>query len=87
MVLSELLENAKVLVVGAGTGAELIYLARMCPNWYFTVVGPDKEMLDACRKKCEENEILSRCSLHQGTVETLPGNKTGVRAEWHLLKR
>lgn len=80
MILEELPEDAKILVVGAGTGPELIYLAEAFPKWNFTAVEPDKKMLEACRRKCEESDILPRCTFHEGTLETLPGNESYVAA-------
>ena len=71
----ELPEDTKMLVVGAGTGPELIYLAEVFPKWNFTAVEPDKRMLETCRKKCEESNILPRCTFHDGTLETLPGSE------------
>lgn len=52
-VFAELPVDASVLCVGAGTGSELIHLAKKFPGWKFTVVEPSGAMLDVCRYRAE----------------------------------
>jgi len=71
-ILKDLLENAHILCVGAGTGAEIIYLAKTFANWRFTAVDPSVSMLEVCRRKLEGLGMESRCNFHVGYVDSLP---------------
>jgi len=72
MVLSELPADARILCIGAGTGPEMIDLAGAFPEWRFTAVEPAAAMLDICRQRAEEHGFASRCTFHEGYLDTLP---------------
>ncbi len=72
MVFADLPASARILCVGAGTGAELIYLAQAFPHFHFTAVEPAKPMLDICRQRAEESGVASRCTFHLGYLDSLP---------------
>lgn len=72
MVFSEFPTRSRILCVGAGTGVELMYLAKEFPEWQFTVVEPSSPMINRCIEKTEESGIKSRCTFHEGYLRTLP---------------
>ncbi|HSI84070.1 MAG TPA: methyltransferase domain-containing protein [Candidatus Methylacidiphilales bacterium] len=72
IIFGELPERARILCVGVGTGAELFALARVFPHLEFTAVDPSQPMLEICEKRAHEEGIASRCTFHNGYIETLP---------------
>lgn len=70
-VFAELPADAKVLCVGVGTGAELAHLARRFLRWSFTAVEPSGPMLDLCRQRAEREGFASRCTFHEGYLDSL----------------
>ncbi|MDP0492523.1 MAG: class I SAM-dependent methyltransferase [Verrucomicrobiota bacterium JB023] len=71
-VLAEIPAKANILCVGAGTGAEIVYLSEQFPDFRFTVVEPPEKMIDQFRAKADQLGILNRCVIHRGYLETLP---------------
>lgn len=75
LILSELPADAQILCVGAGTGTEMIALAQAFPQWQFTAVEPASAMLEVCQRKAEESGITSRCTFHEGYLDSLPASE------------
>lgn len=61
---------AKVLVVGAGGGAELGVFARAQPQWRFVGVDPSEPMLQLAQNTL--GPLAARVDFHHGYVHTAP---------------
>ncbi|MET0328968.1 MAG: class I SAM-dependent methyltransferase [Luteimonas sp.] len=70
-VFADLPEEARILCVGAGTGAEMAHLARRFPRWRFLALDPSARMVEACRARAERDGFLDRCDFHTGVLDTL----------------
>lgn len=77
LVLENLPAHAKILSVGAGTGADILSLAQAFPEWTFVAVEPSAAMLAICRERMQNAGIADRCELVHGFVQDVP-----VRAEF-----
>ena len=69
---SMLADDAHVLIVGAGTGTEVVKLAQDRPRWRFTAVDPSAEMLERCRQTVWEEGLGERVDFVCDRVEALP---------------
>lgn len=68
---SGLPDAARILVAGAGTGAEARFLAPIFPRWRFTLVDPSEAMLDVGRRHAAAEGFADRCEFHVGLVCSL----------------
>ncbi len=72
LVLADLPPQARILCVGVGTGAEILSLAHAKEGWSFVGVDPSAEMLEVCRRRLEQANVLDRCELVHGHVDRAP---------------
>lgn len=68
----ELGTRARVLVVGAGTGEEVLHLAPGNGGWRITAEDPSAAMLDVAREKIAAAGLSDRVELFAGLVQDLP---------------
>ena len=65
-------EDARILVAGAGTGAEARFLAPLFPGWRFTLVDPAGGMLAVAEQHANAEGFADRCVFHHGYVSSAP---------------
>ncbi len=74
-IFADLPDDARILSVGAGTGAEIVALAEKFPYWRFTAIEPASAMLDVCRQKVADQGFADRCTFHNGFLDSLPASE------------
>ncbi|OKH54108.1 SAM-dependent methyltransferase [Calothrix sp. HK-06] len=62
---SQLPTTANLLIVGAGTGMELIRYSQSNPKWSFLGIDPSANMLEIARTKIEQHNLSERITLQQ----------------------
>jgi tRNA (cmo5U34)-methyltransferase len=67
--------ESELLIVGAGTGAEILELGKASPGWHFQGVDPAQPMLDLAKNKIAAAGLTNRVSLFKGFIENLPSNR------------
>lgn len=69
---AELEDDAEILVMGAGGGAELMELAPVRAGWRFTGIDPSPAMLGAAQAKLTQAGFAQRAALHVGYAADAP---------------
>jgi tRNA (cmo5U34)-methyltransferase len=67
--------ESDLLIVAAGTGAEILELGKTNPGWRFLGVDPAQPMLDLAKKKIQVAGLADRVSFFKGYVDELPTGK------------
>jgi len=85
-------ETANILVVGAGTGMELVTLGLAHPHWLFTAVDLSKDMIAICRNAVSAEGLNDRVRIHHGKTDELPQNEfydaaTSILVSHFILSR
>lgn len=65
-------ESARLLIVGSGTGMELVNYSKSNPAWLLTGVEPSPEMMAIAKLELSHQQIQERVDLHTGYVDSLP---------------
>ena len=63
--------NANILVVGAGTGQEVLSYSLANPTWQVTGVDPTEKMLSVAIERAKKQDLSDRLSLKLGHVKDL----------------
>lgn len=77
--------EGRVLVVGAGTGAELLALGDAAPGWSFTACDPAAGMLAIAEDRIKDHPVADRCGLHACLCADLPDDARDFDAATCLL--
>jgi tRNA (cmo5U34)-methyltransferase len=64
-------KDAKVLVVGAGTGMEICEFGPLNPGWSFCGVDPSEDMLTLATRKISEKNLTNHIEFKKGYVDDL----------------
>jgi tRNA (cmo5U34)-methyltransferase len=86
-VFAELPDDARILCVGVGTGAEIAHLARKSPSWRFMAVDPSPAMLAICRARADAEGYAARFDYHEGYVDTLSDGASYAAATCFLVSQ
>ena len=73
---SRLPNAARILVVGAGTGAEILHLAALQPGWRFTALDVSPDMLDVARQRLDEVGLVDRVDFVSSAMQLVEGLPT-----------
>ena len=64
--------SARLLIIGSGTGMELLNYSQANPDWQLTGVEPSAEMMAIAKSELEDRGLRSRSTLHTGYLDSLP---------------
>lgn len=65
-------DGANAMVVGVGSGSELVTLGRGRAGWRFTGVEPSEQMIRITESRLERAGLRDRVQMHHGYTDDLP---------------
>ncbi|MGZ4032196.1 MAG: class I SAM-dependent methyltransferase [Tumebacillaceae bacterium] len=77
--------DARILIVGAGGGQELVTLGVPNQGWTFTGVEPSEAMLTGARQRAEQHNLQERIRFHHGFAHELPEDELYDGATCNLV--
>lgn len=80
-----LCDSAHVLIVGCGTGQELIALAQAFPTWQFTAIDPAQQMLHKLEQRLDSLNLKNKIQLIHGDTSVLKDLKLTFNAALSIL--
>ncbi len=88
--LSRLPNDAKILVIGAGTGTELLNFGSKNPSWRFVAVEPAEAMMAACQNRVAQAGFSDHVVFHRGMLDTLSSEEsfdgaTSILVSHHIM--
>ena len=90
-ILTELPQGSKILVVGCGTGDDLIPLAKALPTSSFIAIDSAESMLDFCQERIKSEGLLERVTLHAKSLDSFQSTDsfdaaTAILVSQHLAE-
>lgn len=70
--LNDVPDGGEVLVVGVGSGSELVTFGRARPGWRLTGVEPSGQMIGITQERLRRAGIDERVQIHHGYTDDLP---------------
>jgi tRNA (cmo5U34)-methyltransferase len=69
---SQVSDDARLLIVGAGTGMEICIFGQRSPGWAMTGVDPSGDVLAIAKRKIDEKRLSNPVTLFKGYMDDLP---------------
>ena len=82
---SRLASDSRVLVVGAGTGIEIVTFKTAEPEWQCTGIDPSPKMINIARRRVAEAGLEDGVELVEGHVEQLAGRTFSAASCFNVM--
>lgn len=78
-------KDARLLIAGAGTGAEVLALGAAHPGWRFTAADPSAPMLETLQARVKKAALQDAVTVRNAYVRDLPAEDKGFDAATSVL--